>query len=321
MFTRKKITIGLIILLSLASIIYLSYLLATSPTPPSTLPTPTPPIKFSTPITYTLASSFQLPPPTQLSVYSASVSHPDILSEAAKIASHLQLTPNPNKNIKFWSDADQSNLLYLEDHDQVITFSKDLIKHPLSKSLPLLSLSEAIRTSDDAVKSLGFTNVSPLINQISFIKVDLTHLEPSTPADYDLIYIPYAQTIANYPLLHTNTLLDYLGVTIARNKQVVKLQYSPLNFSTFTPTRTLNYSQTPSQVEKLLTDQRYTAINAKSFAQESSIYSYSSYTITHADLVYQLDISTNIASPKLLLTAFPSTKSPETIQLYLLIDL
>lgn len=172
--------------------------------------------------------------PDSLPVYQGEASPGNILNFSQKFISSLKLTPY-SKIPNTWTNSDNSAFLTLDLSHKTVTYKVNGGKNPAAYfGLIIPKQNQALEVAAKFVSSLNLgTTYVPQPQNISYFKVVNSEFTSSSSSDYNLIEIPFAQSVNDFPLLFGTNFIFPVQILIGNNYTIVRaiVTSQPITFS------------------------------------------------------------------------------------------
>lgn len=270
--TKKRFLFFVLVFVSLLSIYYLYQYANRSTETPQT--TPSIPPTYLTPqrkdlpkieaVKYTSGLKFPSLPST-MSVYQGETAPENILNLSQKFITSLQLVPYPNVS-NAWTTSDGSANLTLNVTQKTVTYKVNGSKNPTAYSNSIVpQKTKALEVAAKFISDLNLnTEYLPQLSNISYFKVTGSEFISSSEQHYNLIEIPFAQSIDGFPVIFGTNFIFPIQILIGNNYTIVRaiVTSQPITFS---QTSSKDHgSVSESQVKDLIAKGQFQIIDAYS---------------------------------------------------------
>ncbi len=257
-----------------------------------------------------LDSQLTLPPlPDHLSIYSAEDQPSFAATNADKIAAQFNLQKS-SLSVPLWSNPDGTVTVFLSPQDHTLTYKAEF---PSSNNVTQLNVDVALQTAQNFLVTIGANqDLSAQKNDIKYYKSGGAEYHPTSANDYNLVEIPYSQTVENIPLFVQSKYLPNVSILVNSQLKISRAIFSP-NFIKVGSQLSTQKPLSLDELKKLITKKGFQIIDAFSNNPVTQIPSnIQSININHVTLQYRFDSNSKQIIPYFLLT---DTSSPYNISL------
>lgn len=308
--SKKTLVFGLAIV-SLLSIVYLAFNIQPKPnTKPSTalqVPSYNQPLESLQKTITVNFTKVALPTlPQTLNIYEGSKNSSNIEQIAATLATKYGLTQIPN--IQDWSNSDQSVVLSSENNSSSLSLLVSSHQKPNFYTGPSKpTLEGAIESSTKLATSLNIiNNPKPLPEQAKYFKYSGDHIDNSTSSNFDLVEIPFTETVNNYPFYLNGNPLPSLSIMVGQSNNMIKITVTPQPLILGKITKNLS----PLNIDQLknkLSQGDFQLLDIQTQEPVGIINTISNITISKISLEYRLNSSDGLVIPYFRITGTSTT--------------